>query len=709
MPLHANIAALFTPASVAVLGASRHPGKVGNTVLANLIAAGFEGKIFPINPQADTILGLPALRKANDIPASYLPLDLAVICLPAAQTADALADLAELPVRAAVVMGAGFKETGGEGARLEREIRDIAARKGIALLGPNCLGLASAKGKLNATFARGAYSPGNIGFFSQSGAFGVAMFDWARDQNFGFSAFVSLGNKAILDESDMLAYLADDPDTRVIAGYLESVENGPRFLQNAHLATRKKPVVLLKAGRTEPGARAASSHTGALAGTDMAYEAAFRQTGIIRAGTMEELFTVAEAFARQPLPKGHGTAIVTNAGGPAIVATDACAEAGLSLARLTQDTVDRLKSVLPPYASLFNPVDVISDAPPERIVAATAAVLADPSVHSVLVVASSNALYDMGGMAADIAALPNPQAKPLLACLMGGAGVAACRKQFIESGVPCYDFPEPAVRALAAMYRQSRWIETPLPVEVGYRHDASRARSVINAARRERLNELAEFHAQDILRAYEIPSLEARLARTSDEAVQIAKQLGGPVALKIASPQILHKTDVQGVVLNLDAPDKIRAAFMEITARAKRMRKDAYIAGCLVQAMAPRNSREVIVGFRRDKRFGAMVVFGIGGIHVEAFKDISCRLAPLSLDDAHAMVREIRAFPVLAGMRGQKAVKFTAIEDLLLIMSQLAQDFHEIQEAECNPVLVNEDGALVADIRVLLTPASPRA
>lgn len=709
MPSCANIAALFMPGSIAVLGASRHEGRAGNTVLSNILQAGYKGKIFPVNPQADNILGLPVLRKAQDIPDEFRPLDLAVICLPAAKTPEALRELAALPVRAAVVIGAGFKETGAEGARLERTIRDIARNAGIALLGPNCLGLTCAKGGFNATFARGGCATGTIGFFSQSGSFGVAMFDWAREQNFGFSSFISLGNKAVLDESDILAYLADDPDTKVIVGYLESVENGPRFLQKAQMATRKKPVILLKAGRTEPGARAASSHTGALAGTDMAYEAAFRQTGVIRAGSLEDLFAMALAFASQPLPKGPDIAIVTNAGGPAIVAVDACAEAGLTLARLARGTVDVLKRDLPPYASLFNPVDVISDATPERIVTATGAVLADPAVHAVLVLASSNAFHDMSGLASGIAALPNPGGKPILACMMGGAGIAPCRQEFMERGIPCYDFPEPAVRALAAIYRHSRWKESPLPVEVDYRHNTSQARAVINAARKERLSELAEFHAQGILKAYEIPSLEAKLARTSDEAVQIARQLGGPVALKIASPQILHKTDIQGVALHLDAPDKIRAAFMQLTARAQSLRKDAYIAGCLVQAMAPVNSREVIVGFRRDKCFGPMVIFGIGGIHVEAFKDISCRLAPLSLDDAHDMVREIRAFPLLAGMRGQKAVKFTAIEDLLLIMSRLALDFPDIQEAECNPVLANEDGALVADIRVLLTPASHRA
>jgi len=375
----------------------------------------------------------------------------------------------------------------------------------------------------------------------------------------------------------------------------------------------------------------------------------------------------------------------------------------LSLARLSPDTIGSLKEQLPSYAALYNPVDVVSDAPAERIVTTTATVLRDPGVHALLILSASTAHEPLDSIADAIAALPNPERKPIFVCLMGGANVAQARRNFLKRGIPCYPFPEQAIDALAAMYRQSKWKENPLPVEVGYRHDRSRAAGIIEAARAERIFELSEYQSQEILRAYEIPCLEAKLARTSDEAVQIARHLGGPVALKIASPHILHKTDVRGVALHLDTPDKVRAAFTEITSRANRLRKDAYIAGCLVQAMAPKNSREVIIGFKRDRRFGPIVIFGLGGIHVEAFKDISCRLAPLSLDDVHDMVREIKAFPILAGMRGEKAVKFTALEDILLIMSQLALDFPDIQEAECNPVLANEDGAQVADIRILLT------
>ncbi len=691
---------------MAVVGASHTPGKIGNIILTNLLHAGFAGDVYPINPEGGSIRGLPALRKISDIPPEGRPLDLAVICLPSEAVSATLEELAALPVRAAVVISAGFKEIGGRGAQLEATVKTLAERHNIALLGPNCLGLVNTTSALNVTFAAGEILPGNIGFFSQSGALCVSIFDWARRQKIGFSSFVSLGNKALVDESDVLAHLADDPQTKVIVGYLESVESGARFLRNAHTATRKKPVILYKAGRTAAGALAASSHTGALAGADMAYEAAFKQTGIIRAGRMEELFDLAKAFAEKPLPKGPGLAVLTNAGGPGIMATDACEDSGLTMARLGAQTTATLKEFLPAYASVYNPVDVVGDATAERVGRAAQVVLDDPAVHSLLVLAAPTARTGVDDVARAVVEAAAGVEKPVFACLMGGDGVEAGRQVFIDAGIPCYDFPEPAVNVIAAMYRQTLWKDNPLPVEINYRRDQNRAAKIIAQARAEGRLELVEFQALELLKAYEMPVLESRLARTSEEAVQAAKQIGLPVAMKIASPQISHKTDVGGVVLGLDSTEKIRSAFTELTARAKRLRPEAYIAGCLVQAMAPPRAREIIVGFKRDSRFGPMVIFGLGGIHVEAFKDISCRLAPLSLDDVHDMVREIRAFPILAGMRGQGAVKFTALEDILLIMSQLAVDFPEIQEAECNPVLADENGAVVADIRLLLSRES---
>lgn len=707
MPAHAHISALFSSRSVIVCGASRHPDKVGHIVLANLLRSGYSGKIFPVNPQADTILGLPTLSKPGDVPPEERPVDLGIICLPAAQTPGALRELAAIQVKAVVVISAGFRETGRSGAKLEEEITRIAQNHNIALLGPNCLGFVSPAAHIDASVMPGDCPPGDIGFFSQSGGLCAAIEDWAKGQNFGFSSFIHLGNKAGIDECDVLAHLADDPHTKVIVGYLENVENGQRFLHNAHLATRQKPVILLKPGRSGAGMRAVSSHVGASAGNDLAYDAAFRQTGVIRAERMEDLFLMARAFAEQPLPKGEGLVVVSNSGGPAALAADAWAGHGRSLARLSVESLTALKELLPPQAEVFNPVNVLVNAPAKRLVEATRLVLRDPAAHAVLFMAVPTPELAVTGLAKAIAALPNPEGKPLLACLMGGSAVKKERKAFHELGIPCCHFPEQAVDCAAAMFKQSLWKENPLPVEVEYRHDKGRATAVVEAARRDRIFSLSEMHSQQILTAYEVPCLGSRLARTSDEAVQLAKEIGLPVVLKIASPHILHKTEVQGVSLGLDSADKVRAAFTELTARAQRYRSDAYIAGCLVQAMAPEDSREVVISFKRSRRFGPLIRFGLGGIHTEAFQDFSCRLAPLSLDDAHDMIREIRAFPVLAGMRGENPVTFTALEDILLMISQIAQDLPDIQELECNPVLAGEHGAQVADVRIVLTPGAP--
>lgn len=703
MQLQGPLSPLFNPKSIAIIGASENPAKIGHIVLNNIMN-GFKGKIFPVNPAGRNILGLDALRKVRDLPPEERPLDLAVITIPAASVPEALRDLAEVGCRTAIVISAGFKEVGGVGAQLEEEIKRLSAEHGIRLLGPNCLGLINTKTGLNATFAHGFPKPGNIGFFSQSGSLCISLLDWANSQQIGFSSFISLGNKATLDETDILSYLAGDPDTKVIVGYLESIERGPAFVHEAQMITRQKPVILMRAGNTAAGARAASSHTGALAGPDMFYEAAFKQTGIFRVRKSAQLLNLAQAFATQPLPAGPGVGVITNSGGPGIIAADACEKAGLSLSRLSSETTNKLKELLPSFAAFFNPVDIIGDTGAERLAQSVETVLTDRRVQSLLIILAPTGLSRVEDMAAAVLpVLRKYRDKPVFCCLMGGKSADAAHAMMGEAGYPCYRFPESAVGAIQAMYQYSQWKLMPLPVEVGYRRDLNKAGRVIREARENRIIELVEFQAQELFKAYEMPMLKSKLARTSEEAVQIARQFGQPVALKIASPQISHKTDVNGVVLGLSEPPAIRNAFIEITSRARRLRPEAYIAGCTVQVMAPQGSREVIVGFKRAERFGPMVVFGLGGIHVEIFKDVSCRLAPLSLEDVNSMIREIRAFPILAGHRGEKGINFNALEDVLLIMSQLAQDFPEIQEAECNPVLVSEQGAVVADMRVILS------
>lgn len=700
MDHHPQLEALFRPAGVAVVGASATPGKIGHIILQNLLDAGFTGQIFPVNPKPGRILGLPV---TTDIAALPAPLDLAVICVPPKAVLGALQDLAALPTRAVIVITAGFKEVGKEGYYLEQEVKKLAQEHGMALLGPNCLGLLNPELGLNATFAVGQPPLGNIAFFSQSGALCVSILDWALGHDFGFSKFISLGNKAVLDEADMLSALAEDPATKVILGYIEGVENGKRFMKVARRVCQQKPVILIKSGTTSAGAKAASSHTGAIAGSDNAYTAAFTQSGVIRCHDVASLFILAEAFSTQPLPKGPNLAIVTNSGGPGILTADATEKSGLELARLTNATVERLMAFLPPYASLYNPIDIIGDAPAERYRLTLEVVLQDPQVHAVLVLLSPTASVQVEETARAVIELARTSDKPVFGCFMGEKVVGPGKKLLQQAGIPCYSFPEPAVFAIDAMYRHYQRLHTPPSVEVCYRRDKEAAARIIAEARRQGLDEIVEFQAQGLLKAYELPLPATQLARTSDEAVQAAQRIGYPVVLKIASPQISHKSDVDGVKVNLRTPEQVRATFMEITGRAQRLREEAFISGCLVQAMAAPGSKEVIVGFTRDAQFGPLVLFGLGGIYVEILKDVSFRLAPLTLDDARQMIREIKSYPLLRGVRGEPAVNFKALEDVLLIMSQLALDFPQIQEAEFNPVLVSPQEALVADVRVALS------
>lgn len=704
MPLSEHLSALFAPRSIAVIGGPGEAPDMGTTILENLVNAGYEGKIFPVNLKGDTIRGLPVLRKPQDIPVEDHPLDLAVLCVPARECAGVLRDLSDLSLKAALLLYPEH-ERGPKTAGIEKELRDIALAGGITILGPGSLGLANSACHLNLTPVSARPRQGGIAFFSQSPVFGLTMYAWAAAKDVGISSFVTLGNPAFLTEADMLAYLAEDPHTTVITGYLENITDAQRFLHDASLAARKKPVILFKPGRTEEGARAASAHTGSRTGSDAAFDAACKKTGVIRAGTMHEVFDMARAFSGRSLPQGPGLAVIDNIGGPGAIAADGCVENGLHLTRFSPSTLEKLREALPSHSSPYNPVDVTAAATAEDIVLAVKTTLTDNAAHAVLVVVCPAPFLCMETLARELADIAvGLEHKSLLVCLMGGEKTVSAKRILRDALVPCYSFPEPAVRAIGAMYRHSQWKDFPLPVEIGYRHDKARAGSVIDDAKAHGIYELGEYYCLQILAAYEIPCLEAKLARTSDEAVQMAKQLGTPVALKIASPHVTHKSEGGGVALNLNGKDEVRAAFLDITGRARLLHKEAYIAGCMVQAMARKGAREAVIGFKRDAIFGPMVFFGLGGIHLEAFKDVSRRLAPLSLEDVHDMVREIRAFPSLAGIQGKRPVKFTALEDILLIMSQLATDFPEIQEVECNPVFADEQGAQVGDMRVLLTP-----
>lgn len=694
--------ALFNPESVAVIGASSTPGKIGHSILQNLLEAGFKGPIYPVNPKASSILGCKVVNDISELPRDV---DLAVITIPRNLVIPSIDKLGEIGVRAAIVITAGFKEVGGQGYYLEQELIEAAKKHDMALLGPNCLGMINTHGLVNASFAAGQPDQGNIAFFSQSGALCVAILDWALGENIGFSKFISLGNKAALDEADMISYLGKDEKTDVILGYLENVNNGEKFVQKSISHSNEKPIIIIKSGTTSAGAKAASSHTGAITGSDQAYSSAFLKSGVIRAHDVETLFNLAQAFSTQPLPKGPSLAIVTNSGGPGIMAADACEKSSLNMARISSASIELMKEFLPTYASLYNPVDIIGDAGAERYFKTMETVVKDSNVHSMLVVLTptSSAASEIDEICHGIVKIAQKTDKPVFACFMGKKIISSGKKILMNGSVPCYSFPEPAIRCIEQMHKHFQWKNNPCPLPTPVSRDKGRAALIIDRVKKSGQNEIVEFRAQEILQAYTLPVPRTALVRSSHEAVEIAERFGYPVVLKIASPNISHKTDVDGVKLNIKTPDEVRKVFLEITGRSARLRPDAHIAGCLIQEMASRDCKEVIVGFKRDDQFGPLIMFGLGGIYVEVLKDISFRLAPITRDDAQKMIREIKSYMLLKGFRGDPPINFDAVENIILSMSQLAMDFPEIYEAEFNPILVNSEQAIVADVRMTLS------
>ena len=696
----ASLERLFAPRAVAVVGASRDPDKVGYRVVENLLKGGFEGAIYPINPTATEILGRRVHPSLSDIGA---PVDLAVIVLPAPLVLPTLEACAAQGIGAAIVISAGFKEVGGAGAQLEAALRKRVRELGVRVLGPNCLGLIVTDSKLNATFAKDMPASGGIAFVSQSGALCTAALDWAVGLGIGFSALVSLGNKADLSEAEILEALADDPKTRVIVGYLEAVEDGQRFLQVAGETSRKKPVVFFKAGTTEGGARAASSHTGALAGADRAYEAAFKQTGVIRARSLRELFDFARVFASLPLPRGNRIAVVTNAGGPGIVAADACEGGALRLAALSDSTVTALKRVLPPTAALHNPVDVIGDATAERYQAALEAVAADPGVDGVLALATPQAMTDLERFAQAVVQVGTGASKPVLAAFMAEASLKEANRILLRGGIPDFPFPDEAVKALEAMVRYAEGQARP-PLPARLPADRTSVAALVRSALDRGVTALGESGAREVIGAYGFRGPKTLRAGSASEAEDAAEQIGFPVVLKIVAPDILHKSDIGGVRLGLASRDEVRRAYAEMVARASTAVPHARIEGVLVQEQVT-GGREVILGMARDPQFGPLLMFGLGGIYVEVLKDVTFRIAPLAGPEAEAMIREVRAFPILQGVRGEAPADLAALVEDILRLSQLVTDFAEIAEIDINPLLVRPEGggtvALDARIRLV--------
>jgi acetyltransferase len=692
--------AFFQPESVAVIGASRDPEKLGYAVLSNLQQGDFEGRLHPINPKADEILGLKAYASVLDVPD---PIDLAIIVIPYQIVPHVLKECGEKGISSVVVISAGFREAGREGLERERELMDIAEDYNMRLIGPNCLGVIDTNTPLNATFAAGMPPSGPIAFMSQSGALGTAVLDMAMAGRVGFSKFVSLGNKADVSEIDLLEAWGDDPDSRVILIYVEGLPDGQKFMDIAREVTRKKPVVAIKSGVTKSGSRAVSSHTGSLAGSEEAYKAAFKQAGVTRATSMETVFDYALGFAYQPLLEGNRIGIVTNAGGPGILATDALEHAGLETPRLSHDTVQSLKDYLPGAASAANPVDVLGDALADRYEHAIEVVLKDPKVDGVLVIITPQAMTEIEKTAHAIGRLAQEADKPVLGCFMGEKRIEPGVKILREYEVPNYPYPERAASALAAMDNYRR--ERDRPVFELEECEVCRppVRELFDRVREEGRVSIGDAEAREVLKAYDFPVPESELAESADEAVELAEKMGYPVVLKVASPDILHKTDVGGVKLNLRSPEDVRDAFDLIVYRASRYMPDAHVWGCLVQEMVT-GGREVLLGMNRDPQFGPLVAFGLGGIYVEALKDVAFRVAPFSRQEAQEMIREIRSYPLLEGVRGEAPADHEAMVDSLIRISQLVTDFPEIVELDINPLTVFEEGrgAMAIDMRLVL-------
>ena len=693
----------FSPKSVAVIGASTSPGKLGYAVLENLVEGGYidVGTIYPINPKADEILGQKAYPSVLDVPGD---IDLAVVVIPYKFVPEILEDCGKKKIPAVVIISAGFREAGMEGLERELELVEIANKYGIRLIGPNCLGIIDTFTPINASFSAGTPPKGPMAFMSQSGALGTAILDWAQAGRLGLAKFVSLGNKADVSEIDLLEAWADDKDTNVILMYSEGLPNGQKFIKVARDVTKAKPVVAIKSGVTKSGSRAVSSHTGSLAGSEQAYQAAFHQAGVLRANDMAAMFDMALALGYQPLLKNDRIAIITNAGGPGILATDALERSGMSLARLETKTIQDLEQYLPDAASAANPVDVLGDAKADRYQFALDIVAKDPNVDGIMVVLTPQAMTEISETAKAIGELSRKIDKPVLACFMGEATVEEGIRILKEYDVPNYSFPERASLAFRAMSEYRGIRERTDPVYEKFDVDLKAAKKVIDGAKADGRFAIGDAEAWDILKAYGLKIPQSHLAKTADEAVDLANDLGYPVVLKIASPDILHKTDVGGVKVGLESAEEVRDAFDLMIYRTERFLPEADVWGCQVQEMAPSGGLEVLIGMNRDPQFGPLVTFGLGGIYVEALKDVTFRVAPFTRLDAQAMLSEIRSKALLEGVRGKPAVDKEAVVDVLLRMGQLVQDFPEIAEFDINPLIVypKGQGALAIDMRLVL-------
>lgn len=696
--------AIFRPRSVAVIGATESPGSVGRTVLRNLVSHSFGGGVFPVHPTRGTVLGIPAYRDILSVPA---PVDLAVIVTRAPTVPDIIEQCVEAGVKGAIIISAGFRETGHRGAALERAILERARGAGMRIIGPNCLGVMSPMGGLNATFAKGMALPGSVGFISQSGALCTAILDWSFREHVGFSAFVSVGSMLDVDWGDLISYLGDDPHTRSIVMYMESIGNARSFLSAAREVSLTKPIIVIKTGRSEAAARAAASHTGSLAGSDDVLDAAFRRCGVLRVEHLSHLFAMAEVLAKQPRPSGPRLTILTNAGGPGVLATDMLVAGNGELAELSEDSLAALDQVLPRHWSHGNPIDIIGDAGPDRYAGATRIALNDSNTDGLLVILTPQDMTNPTRTAEQIVDVVGDTSKPVLACWMGGVDVQAGTDVLNRANIPTFDYPDTAASIFSYMWRYAdnlRAIDEtpPRPAEAGDVTRRRTAAAVIDALRPMGRTLLTEFESKQVLAAYGIPTVTTVLARTADEAVTQAAAIGYPVALKLNSETITHKSDVQGVHLALENETAVRRAWSAIEAAVGERVGPGHFQGVTVQPMERLDAYELIVGCSQDAQFGPVLLFGTGGTLVEVFRDRALGLPPLNSTLARRMMEQTRIIEALKGVRGRRAVDIDALEQLLVRFSHLVVEAPRIREIDINPLLASPDRLLALDARIIL-------
>ncbi|MDO5823981.1 acetate--CoA ligase alpha subunit [Methanobrevibacter sp.] len=692
---------MFKPKSVAVIGASNTPGKVGHIIVDNLINDGFKGTIYPVNPKGGEILGKKAYANIKDIPETV---DLAIITIPSVFVNTVVKECGEIGVQNMVVITAGFKEVGEEGAKLEAELTALGKEYAINIIGPNSLGITDSHTPLNGSFSQMMPPEGNMAFISQSGAMMVAIIDWSVTSGIGFSKVISLGNKAGVSEIELLQYLAEDDETKVIICYLESISEDEDFIRTMRETAHKKPIIVLKSGSSSAGAEAASSHTGALAGSDLAFDTAFRQSGIIRVETMAELFDLGLAFSKAPLPKGDHVAIVTNAGGGGVVTVDAMEKTGLKLAQFDEETTAKLKKCVTEEGSAKNPIDVLGDAPVHRYKESLEIVLSQDNVDSLIVMVCPTASADPDGIANAILEERKEFDKPIIVVNMGGPSFEKANDILRENGVPTYVFPETAVKALQAMTRYAKLENRVYDDVIDNISDVDKdaVKAIFDKVKADGRDTLLGSEAYAVAEAYGISAAPIKLSTSAEEAAQLAEEMEFPVVLKIASDKILHKSDIGGVKVGINSAEEAKATFDEIIANAKAAHPDIVPDGVEVQKMMD-SGEEVIVGMIRDEQFGPMIAFGMGGIYVNLIEDVSFNLAKgMSSQEIDEQISTTKVSELLAGYRGEAACDVEEVKEAIKRVARLTLDFPEISELDINPIFVYEEGSSALDIKIKL-------